>query len=217
MSFRPFAASTAIALATALPAAAQDAEAPAPAPEQQAPAEAAPAEGEAAVPQGETPAEGEAGERPGEVYVRDVYTDWQLRCERAAEGEDPCQLYQLLRDGQGNSVAEFALFKVPDDEAAAAGATIITPLMTLLTEPLRLSVDGGDARALQLQWCTEIGCVVQFGLSEAEIQAFRRGNTGRLTLVPVVAADRAETLSISLAGFTAGFAALQEAGAVVAE
>jgi invasion protein IalB len=233
-----------MALAAALSAAAQDAEAPETPPEAapaepaagtEAPAEAdapagAPAEGEAPADSGAeapaVPGEGEAalpqggaptGEAEGQVYVRDVFTDWQLRCERAAQGEDPCQLYQLLRDGEGNSVAEFALFNVPDNDEVAAGATIITPLMTLLTEPLTLSVDGGEVRPLQLQWCTEIGCVVQFGLTEGEVQSFRRGAMGRLTLVPVMAADRTEALDISLSGFTAGFAALEETTPIVEE
>ncbi len=53
----------------------------------------------------------------GQTYVRDNYQDWQLRCIKTTDGNDPCQLYQLLVDGDGNSVAEINLFLVHGNPA----------------------------------------------------------------------------------------------------
>ena len=91
--------------------------------------------------------EGEAGEpQIGQTYVAEKHGDWQLRCVKSDGEKDPCQLYQLLLDGEGNSVAEFSIFNLPEGQQAVAGATVVTPLETLLTAELRLRVDEGQVR-----------------------------------------------------------------------
>ena len=148
----------------------------------------------------------------GQAYVRDAFTDWELRCERVGEGEDPCQLYQLLEDQQDNAVAEIYVFALPEGTQAAAGATIITPLMTLLTEQLTITVDDGRAKRYPFSWCDAAGCVARVGFTEEEMQGFRRGNVARVTIVPVAAPDERVELDVSLSGFTAGFEAVEESG-----
>ena len=157
---------------------------------------------------------GEDGEpQVGQVYVREEFTDWELRCERAESGEDPCQLYQLLEDQEGNAVAEISMFALPEGSQAAAGATIVTPLMTLLTEQITLTVDGGTPKRYPFSWCTAIGCIARVGFTEPELQSFRRGSTATLSIVPVAAPDQTVDLDVSLSGFTAGFDAVQASGA----
>ena len=170
--------------------------------------------GEAAVPEGPGGLSLGAGGEPevGQVYVREEFTDWELRCERVETGEDPCQLYQLLEDQQGTAVAEISLFALPEGSQAAAGATVVTPLMTLLTEQLTLTVDGGTARRYPFSWCEAIGCIARVGFTEEEVATFRGGNTATLSIVPVAAADERVELEVSLSGFTAGFEAVQASG-----
>ena len=145
----------------------------------------------------------------GQAYIREEFGDWALRCLRAAEGPDPCQLYQLLRDEEGNAVAEFTIFPLPEGGQAAAGATIVAPLETLLTEQLRLSVDGGAQRAYPFAFCNPAGGVARVGFTEAEIDQFRRGAEATLRIVPAAAPDQEVVLPLSLTGFTAGFEAQQ--------
>lgn len=149
----------------------------------------------------------------GETYVESAYGDWELRCIRTEDGNDPCQLYQLLEDQQGNAVAEISMFNLTDGGQAVAGATIITPLETLLTEQLRLSVDGGDARIYPFSFCSQLGCFARVGFTEAELNQFRAGAQGVLTIVPAAAPDQTVDLTVSLTGFTAGYAAVVEANA----
>ena len=156
---------------------------------------------------------GEDGEpQVGQVYVRDEFTDWELRCERVESGDDPCQLYQLLEDQEGNAVAEISMFALPEGAQAAAGATIVTPLMTLLTEDVSLTVDDGQTKRYPFSWCTAIGCIARVGFTDAEVQSFRGGNTATLAIVPVAAPDQTVDLKISLSGFTAGFDAVKASG-----
>lgn len=149
---------------------------------------------------------------PGDTYVLSEHGDWDLRCIRAGEGQkDPCQLYQLLEDQSGNSVAEINLFNLPNDDKLAAGATIVTPLETLLTQQVLLSVDGGKAKVYPFTFCTQIGCFSRVGFTEGDIASFRRGNEAKIVVVPAQAPDQKVELTVSLAGFTAGFAAVTEA------
>lgn len=189
----------------------------------QAPADAAPAEqaidgiglstggagtGEAA-PEGTEP-------EVGRTYVREAFTDWELRCVRSQSGQDPCQLYQLLQDQDDNAVAEISIFDVPDGAQVAAGATIVTPLETLLTEQLSISIDGAAPKVYPFSWCSAVGCFARVGFTAAEIGAFQRGNAAQLTIVPVVAPDQQVVIDVSLSGFTAGLAAVEANQAAIA-
>ena len=125
-------AEAAPAEAPAAPEAPTEAEAPADA---ETPAEAdVPAETEAPAaeaPAAEAPAAPE-GERPGQPYVAETHGDWSLRCMRVPEGEaEPCQLYQLLEDGEGNAVAEVTVLPLNAESQAAAGVTVVAPLETV--------------------------------------------------------------------------------------
>ncbi len=142
----------------------------------------------------------------GEPYVLQEFGDWQMRCVKAPEGQrDPCNLYQLLEDGAGNQVAEVNLFRLPEGSRAAAGATVVVPLETLLTQQLTLSVDGTNARRYPFTFCNAAGCVARIGFTQAEVDQFKRGANAQIRLVPAAAPDEEVLLSMSLSGFTAGF------------
>lgn len=144
----------------------------------------------------------------GAPYTQEVFTDWELRCIRTAEGDDPCQLYQLLDDEAGNSVAEVTLFTLPDGQQAVAGATIITPLETLLTEEILIQVDTASPKRYPFSFCTTGGCVARIGFTDEDVAALKAGNKATITIVPVAAPDQKVNLNLSLKGFTAGFDAV---------
>ncbi len=153
----------------------------------------------------------------GAPYVREEFGDWDLRCVRTEGGNDPCQLYQLLEDQGGNAVAEISVFPLPENQQAEAGATIVTPLETLLTEQLTLTVDSGQAKRYPFTFCTQIGCIARIGLLPEEVDQFRRGASAIIRIVPAAAADQQVTLDVSLSGFTAGFNAVQESNEAATE
>ncbi|MBU2993190.1 invasion associated locus B family protein [Octadecabacter sp. 1_MG-2023] len=144
----------------------------------------------------------------GQQYLKEVHGDWALRCLKVEEGEDPCQMYQLLNDADGNSVAEVAIVSLPNSGQAVAGATIVVPLETLLTEQLTMRVDGGTARRFQFNFCNVGGCVTRLGLTEQDIALFRRGASATMTMAPAAAPDQTVTVTMSLAGFTAAYNAV---------
>jgi invasion protein IalB len=152
-----------------------------------------------------------AADGPGSTYVAATFDAWEQRCVRAPEGQtDPCQLYQLLRDAEGTAVAEFSMFNLPAGGQAAAGATVIVPLETLLTENLQLAVDGGKTKVYPFTFCTSVGCIARVGFTAEEVDQFRKGAKAVLTIVPVVAPEQKVSVELSLKGFTAGFEAVSK-------
>jgi invasion protein IalB len=147
----------------------------------------------------------------GSTYVEAKHGDWDQRCVRTEDGSNPCQLYQLLRDGTQNPVAEFTVFGLPKGGQAVAGATAIVPLETLLTADVTLQVDGGAAKKYPFSWCSQIGCVSRIGFTAEEVAALKKGSAASLTIVPVQAPEQKVTLKISLKGFTAGYDAVNKA------
>lgn len=148
-------------------------------------------------------------EEVGATYVRSTHGDWELRCIKASEGQkDPCQLYQLLKDQNDNAVAEINMFNLPEGDQLAAGATIVTPLETLLTAQVRIGVDEASPKVYPFTFCTAIGCFARVGFSADDVASFKRGNIAKITVVPAQAPDQTVDLTVSLTGFTAAFDAV---------
>lgn len=141
----------------------------------------------------------------GQTYVQEKNGDWEMRCIRTEEGDDPCQMYQLMTDSEGTPVAEISIFRLPEGGRAVAGATIIVPLETSLSQQLTVQVDAGQARRYPFAFCNSIGCYARVGLVQEEVSAFRRGNAATVTIVPALAPDQKVELKLSLSGFTASF------------
>jgi len=141
----------------------------------------------------------------GDTYTAETIGDWELRCIKTEDDNDPCQMYQLMSDEEGTPVAEISIFRLPEGGRAVAGATIIVPLETSLPQQLTLQVDGGQARRYPYAFCNPIGCYSRVGLVAEEIAQFRRGANAKLTLVPALAPDQKVELNMSLSGFTASF------------
>ncbi|MFY9238122.1 MAG: invasion associated locus B family protein [Roseovarius sp.] len=175
-------------------------------------AEAAPTAEADAAPEGNTSAFAtgtEVTEAQSASYIKETFGDWSLRCFRMPEGqEDACQLYQLLREEAGNPIAEFSLFRIEEGGPAVAGASVIVPLVTLLPAELKIAIDGGTPKSYPYRVCTEVGCIAQLGLIDADVAAFKQGANATVTLVPAQAPDQQVNINVSLSGFTAGFDAV---------
>ncbi|GGF58900.1 hypothetical protein GCM10011402_08650 [Paracoccus acridae] len=191
------------------------AEAPAsPAPATDAPAAAtdAPAADAPATatdsPAAETAPAANAEPQAGQYYVKETHQDWTTRCLKAEQGKDPCELYQLLKDGDGNSVAEMTMIPLRNSEVAA-GATLVAPLETDLVQGLGFAVGTAEPRGYPFNFCAPVGCVSRMGFTQAELDGMKRGANATVTLLPF-GADRENPvrLTLSLSGFTAAFDAL---------
>ncbi len=142
----------------------------------------------------------------GQTYPKETSGDWTLQCVKTEDGtNEPCQLYQLLKDENDNPVAEITIFKVDNGGQAVAGANVVAPLETLLPSGILLNVDGSPDKKYPFSVCTRVGCVAQVGFTQPEIDAMKNGKQANLTIRPYTAPDVTVKLPISLIGFTSGF------------
>jgi invasion protein IalB len=154
-----------------------------------------------------------AADGPGSTYTAANFEAWEQKCVRTESGVDPCQLYLLLKDQEGNSVGEFTMFNLPagTEGPAVAGATFIAPLETLLTAGMSMQVDESKGKLYPFTFCAQIGCVARIGFTAEEIAAMKAGANAKITIVPFVAPDQKVELTLSLKGFTAGYDAVAAA------
>jgi len=150
----------------------------------------------------------EAGPKLGERYSKAKYGDWDLACIKTNAETDPCSLLQILRDNTGNPVAEVSLFRIENGGQAAAGATVLVPLETLLPAQLTIAVDEAPGKRYNYKFCSPIGCAAQIGLTQQDIDAFKKGGKATVSIVPAPAPDQIVALTLSLKGFTAGYDAV---------
>ncbi|WP_102223140.1 invasion associated locus B family protein [Acidimangrovimonas sediminis] len=141
----------------------------------------------------------------GKMYVKDTQGDWTVRCFHTKDNKDPCELYQLLKDEKKNPVAEMIMVPLPKGGQAVAGATIITPLETLLTQQLTIAIDGSGAKRYPFVLCNPVGCFARIGLTQADLDGYRKGAKGTMEIVSAADPRQPLDLPISLKGFTAGF------------
>jgi invasion protein IalB len=141
----------------------------------------------------------------GQPYIAERIGDWNMRCIRSENGQDPCELFQLLVNNEGNPLSEIMVFPLPQGQAAIAGATIIVPLKTLLTAGMTIGFDTETTKSYPYSFCTEIGCIARIGLTEGDIALMKAGNQSVITIRHMDAPAKALNLNLSLSGFTAGF------------
>ena len=148
---------------------------------------------------------GETGPRLGEQYVAENKGDWSIVCIKTKDETDPCAMRQLLNGQEGQPLADITIEKLPEGNAAVAGATVVVPLETLLQAQLSMSIDGGPRKRYDYHHCNPVGCVAQLGFTQGDIDAMKAGTKATLSLVPVVAQNQVLDLNVSLSGFTSGF------------
>ena len=144
----------------------------------------------------------------GQVYLVETKGDWNVRCMKTAEGDDPCHIHQVLKDERGNSVAEISFFHLPGGGAAVAGATATTPLGTLLQAQLTFKIDESPAKQYPFNWCEAVGCISRMGFTGLELELLKKGSNASVTIASVVSPTQPVTVPVSLTGFSDGFRAV---------
>ena len=151
--------------------------------------------------------------QPGELFELEAHGDWTVRCVTMPEGTaEPCHMYQMLRDSEGVPTAEVIFFPLGEDAQPplVAGAEVVTPLGTLLTASLELQIEPREARLYPFNVCEDIGCISRIAFLEEELDALRAGTRVRVTLFAFQMPRQPVNLDISLRGFTAAYATLEE-------
>jgi len=155
------------------------------------------------------PSVGMSDANPGEFYLAETYRDWKRLCVRTENESELCHIYQLIVDENNHATGEINLFRLNEEEGVSAVGTILTPLGTLLTSNLLLSIDERNSAEYPFSWCDSRGCYVNLGLTDDDVFSMRKGKKAIITIKSVSLPDRPIELEISLYGFTDAFASLE--------
>ena len=147
----------------------------------------------------------------GDTYYLAQYDDWSIKCIKAPDDQtDPCQLYQQLFDINSNPVADIHIFILSDGGNTQAGASLMTPLETLLTENILFSIDNGPIKIYEFSFCNVSGCVARMRLTEDDLSNLKLGNWAQAKIYSARNPNLEVTASLSLKGFTAALKSLNK-------
>ncbi|GFE50214.1 invasion-associated locus B family protein [Roseobacter cerasinus] len=145
------------------------------------------------------------GPQVGQRYTTETIGDWTMRCVKTEDDKDPCEMFQLLEDDEGNPMSEVTVFQLPENDRFAAGATIIVPLETALQAGLTMKIDTNPTRRFPYAFCDRVGCYAQIALADEDVTILKRGNKADLDIVPFASPDTPVKVTLSLTGFTAAY------------
>jgi invasion protein IalB len=140
-----------------------------------------------------------------EPYIKERIKDWNLKCIEPINSIERCEANQIIFNEKQQPVAEISIFKLPKGQVAAAAATIIVPLETVLNEGLVLEMQDLEPKKYQFKFCNSIGCYSQIGLTNEELEALKSKGKASIFLKHLSSGDQQIIIPISLSGFTTTF------------
>ncbi|WP_241524521.1 invasion associated locus B family protein [Vreelandella sulfidaeris] len=139
------------------------------------------------------------GAASGEGVTTESFQDWEVRCQRNAEGPTPCAMVQMVTQPDSDQPLMQVILDYPpqiDDPVMS----FFVPLGVRLAAGLQLSVDNGEPVQFPYQVCLEQGCRADVPIEPSMLQQLRSGSTATLSMIGP-RGDRID-LDISLIGFT---------------
>ena len=143
-----------------------------------------------------------------EPYIKERFENWTLKCIKSVNSVERCEANQIIFNQKKQPVAEISIIKLPKGQVAAAAATIIVPLETILSEGLVLAIQELEPKKYQFKFCNSLGCYSQIGLTDNEVDALKRKEKASIFLKHISSGDQQIVIPMSLDGFTKIFSNL---------
>ena len=143
-----------------------------------------------------------------EPYIKERFENWTLKCIKPLNSIERCEANQIIFNQKQQPVAEISIIKLPKGQVAAAAATIIVPLETILSEGLVLAIQELEPKKYQFKFCNSLGCFSQIGLTDDEVEALKRKEKASIFLKHISSGDQQIVIPMSLDGFTKIFSNL---------
>ena len=140
-----------------------------------------------------------------EPYIKERFENWSLKCIKPVNSIERCEANQIIFNQKQQPVAEISIIKLPKGQVAAAAATIIVPLETILSEGLVLAIQELEPKKYQFKFCNSLGCYSQIGLTDDEVEALKRKGKASIFLKHISSGDQKIVIPMSLDGFTKTF------------
>ena len=140
-----------------------------------------------------------------EPYIKERFENWTLKCIKPVNSIERCKANQIIFNQKQQPVAEISIIKLPKGQIAAAAATIIVPLETILSEGLILAIQELEPKKYQFKFCNNLGCYSQIGLTDDEVEALKKKEKASIFLKHVSSGDQQIAIPMSLDGFKKTF------------
>ena len=140
-----------------------------------------------------------------EPYIKERFENWSLKCIKTVNSIERCEANQIIFNQKQQPVAEISIIKLPKGQVAAAAATIIVPLETILSEGLVLAIQELEPKKYQFKFCNSLGCYSQIGLTDDEVEALKRKEKASIFLKHISSGDQQIVIPMSLDGFSKTF------------
>ncbi|MEA2117300.1 invasion associated locus B family protein [Halovibrio sp. HP20-50] len=139
------------------------------------------------------------GAASGDGVTTESFQDWEVRCQRNAEGPTPCAMVQMITQPDSNQPLMQVIFDYPP-QIDGPVMSFFVPLGVRLAAGLQLRVDNGEPIQFPYQVCLEQGCRADTPIGPSMLQQLRVGNTATLSMIGP--RGNQMDLNISLIGFT---------------
>ncbi len=135
------------------------------------------------------------------------YQDWRLRCERKTDNDpERCFIMQIAKTLKDKRDVLRVGVRYPDPDKPAL-VFLTLPLGVYLPGGLSLQIDDGETLRIPLEICLKNGCHTRLTLEGTLLKDLKAGQ--KATLVFFDAQQQQIIVPVSLAGFTAAYAALK--------
>jgi len=135
----------------------------------------------------------------------EVFDDWAKVCgDNPETNQKECFIFQNVTTQEGQRILHLTVLKFPGAPGPIMVVTV--PLGVYLPPGLNMTIDGGNARPIEVQICTGNGCQAQVEMNDAVMQSFRAGIQGSMKMFDPE--GREVNVPFSLKGFTAAYNSL---------
>jgi len=148
-----------------------------------------------------------ASDAAAQGAVREVFGDWQKRCETpAGASTEQCAIVQnVAADDRPNVTLLVIVLPTADGESMLM--RVVAPLGVLLPAGLGLLIDEEDVGRAGFVRCLSTGCVAEVVMDEALITQLGEG--GEATFIVFQTPEEGIGIPVSLDGFAQGFDSIQ--------
>ena len=135
------------------------------------------------------------------------FQDWRLRCEKKDDdAPERCFIMQIAKSAKEKRDVLRIGVRYPEPEKPAM-VFLTLPLGVYLPTGLLLQIDDGETLKIPMEICLPNGCHTRMALVGELLKKLMAGRMAKLAFHD--SQQQRITVSISLAGFTAAFAALK--------
>ncbi len=138
--------------------------------------------------------------------VRDVFDDWQKRCEvPAGASEEQCAIVQNVAAEDRPNVTLLVIV-LPTADRESMLLRVVAPLGVLLPAGLGLLIDDEDVGRAGFVRCLATGCVAEVVMDDTLVEQLRTGEEA--TFIVFQTPEEGIGIPVSLDGFADGFDSL---------